>query len=124
MSNLSQDEPKGIKSPDSILRVRQGQNYGFPKCTWVTPSACKSYAKPFKFLPPHTSPGGLGIIGNRLYFSEFGFVFKPLVVSMPLGGGPVTPLLKGFVAPIVALGTNGGWVYVGELTGQVWRVKA
>lgn len=125
VTDLGQD--KGAKNPpDFLLRVRKGENYGFPQCNWTKPKACKGFARPYKFLPPHTDPGGLAIIGGRLYMSEFGFTaaHPPLVISMPLGGGALKPLIKGFVAPIVALGANAGYIYVGELTGQVFRVKA
>jgi glucose/arabinose dehydrogenase len=127
VSVLGQDEPKkvGDKAQDYVLRVRQGQNYGFPKCNWVQPAACKNYAKPFKFFAPHADVGGLGIIGNRLYISEFGFaapVHKPKVVSMPLTGGPAQTVLDSSV-PVVGLATNAGYVYVGDLTGRVFRVK-
>lgn len=123
VSDLSQDAPSKIanKSPDFVLRVRPGQNYGFPKCNWV--HACRKYARPFKFFSSHTDIGGVGIIGGRLYMSEFGFVLHPKVVSMPLAGGPLQTVLRGFVTPIIGLGTHGGWVYVGELTGQVFRVR-
>ncbi len=123
VSDLSQDAPMKVanRSPDFVLRVRPGQNYGFPKCNWT--HSCKRYTRPFRFFPPHADIGGLGIIGGRLYMSEFGFVLHPQVVSMPLAGGPVRTVLKGFVAPIVGLGTHGGWVYVGELTGEIFRVR-
>ena len=128
---LGQDKPKSIqgKVPDYILRVRQGQNYGFPKCNWVVSSACAKFATPFKFLPPHTDPGGLGIIGKRLYLSEFGFGSTAKVQSLPLKGGALTTLLTGYKGEsFIGLGTHNGWVYVGELatgpgTGRVFRVK-
>ncbi len=125
VSDFGQDAPMkvGNKAPDLVLRVRQGQNYGFPKCNWTVPKACSKYTKPFRFFAPHTDIGGLGILGGRLYMSEFGFALKPKVVSMLLAGGPVTTVLQGFVAPVVGLGTHAGYVYVGELTGQVFRVK-
>jgi glucose/arabinose dehydrogenase len=118
VSNLGQD--KGSKNPpDFLLRVRQGDNYGFPKCNWTNTQACRKFAVPFKQFSPHTDVMGLAIVGKRLYMSEF----SGKVVSMPLSGGPVKTLLKGFVAPTVGLGSHAGWVYVGELTGQVFRVK-
>jgi glucose/arabinose dehydrogenase len=128
---LGQDAPKSVqgKVPDYILRVRQGQNYGFPKCNWVVRSACATFATPFKFLPPHTDPGGLGIIGKRLYLSEFGFARTAKVQSLPLTGGALTTLLTGFKGEaFIGLGTHDGWVYVGEPTtvpgtGRVFRVK-
>ncbi len=124
VSDLGQD--KGAKNPpDFLLRVRAGQNYGFPKCNRTKPAACRGYAKPFKLFTAHTNVMGLGIIGNRLYMSEFtGNTGKSgLVVSMPLTGGTPKVLLTGFVAPVVGLATNDRYVYVGELTGQVFRVK-
>ena len=45
------------------------------------------------------------------------------MVSLQLGSSTLKPLLTGFVAPTVGLGLNHGYVYVGELTGQVYRVK-
>ena len=41
---------------------------------------------------------------------------------MPLKGGPVKTVVKGLVAPFVGLGTSGGSLYVGELTGRVFKV--
>lgn len=77
--------------PDFILRVRNGQNYGFWSGNWVVAAKCTKFATAFKVLAPHTDPGGLGMIGNRLYWSEFGFVRATKVQSMPLIGGGLTP---------------------------------
>jgi hypothetical protein len=125
VSDLGQD--KGAKNPpDFLLRVHEGDNYGFPHCTWTKRSACKGYAKPFKMFSPHTDVMGVGIIGKQLYLSEFlGNGGKSgLVVSLPMNGGTPKPLVTGFVAPVVGLGVHAGWLYIGELTGQVFRVKA
>jgi glucose/arabinose dehydrogenase len=129
VSNLGQDKPTKIanKSPDFLLRVHQGQDYGFPKCTWIKASACSGFAKPFRMFSPHTDVMGLAIVGGRIYMSEFvGNQGKSgLVVSLPLSGkGKPKTLLTGFAAPVVGLGSHGGYVYVGELTAQVFRVKA
>ena len=128
VTNLGQDMPTGIKAPDYLLRVHKGDNYGFPKCNWTSKKACKRFTKPYRFSTPHTDIGGLGILGSRLYISEFGFVFPPRVVSIPVAGGRVTPFATHFAGPIVGLGVNGGWVYVGQLgdathPGLVYRLK-
>jgi glucose/arabinose dehydrogenase len=126
VSDLGQDAPKGIKPPDFVLRVKQGDNYGFPSCNWLTVSACAGFAKPFQQFAPHTDIMGLAIIGKRLYMTSFLSVGGKgpggEVLSMPLGGGPAKPVVKGFVAPTVGLGSHGGSLYVGELTGQVFKV--
>jgi glucose/arabinose dehydrogenase len=124
VSDLGQDE--AAKNPrDFVLRIRRGQAYGFPGCNWTKPKNCRGFAKPFQMFAPHTDVMGLGLAGGRLYMSEFlGNQGKSgLVQSIPATGGKPTTLLTGFVAPIVGLAVHGGYVYVGELTGQAFRVK-
>jgi glucose/arabinose dehydrogenase len=133
VTDLGQDSPTKVaaKAPDFILRVRKGQNYGFPRCNWIHVARCTKFATPFKFLAPHIDPGGLGIIGKRLYLSEFGFARTAKVQSISLRGGKLKTLLTGFPhEAFIGLGTHGGWVYVGEPapptapgTGRVFRVK-
>lgn len=125
VSDLGQD--KGAKNPwDFVLRVHQGDNYGFPSCNWVVAKKCKGFTKPFQRFGPHTDIMGLAIIGKRLYMTSFlgttGRGPGGEVLSMPLSGGKAKPVVKGFVAPVVGLGSHGGSLYVGELTGQVFRV--
>ena len=45
------------------------------------------------------------------------------VFTLGLNSRVLKPLLKRFVAPTVGLGLHHGYVYVGELTGQVYRVR-
>jgi glucose/arabinose dehydrogenase len=127
VSDLGQDKPAGVKAPDFLLRVHQGDNFGFPKCNQTSASACKGFAKPFQQFSPHTDIMGLAPVGSTLYMTSFlgpkGKGPGGEVLSMPVAGGTPKPLLKGFVAPTVGLGTDGTYVYVGELTGQVFRVK-
>jgi glucose/arabinose dehydrogenase len=123
VSALGQD--KGAKNPpDFVLHVHQGDNYGFPKCNWTKGSPCSGYTKPFQTFAPHTDIMGMVIIGNRLYMTSFtGTTGKAgEVFSMPLTGGKLTPVVTGFVAPTVGLGSDGHSLYIGELTGQVFKV--
>jgi glucose/arabinose dehydrogenase len=119
--------------PDFVLRVKTGQDYGFPKCNGTKASACKGFAKPFKVLPPHTDVGGVVIIGKTLYLSEFGFAapLRPAAVaSLPTSGTGSPKLLvddvpKGY--QIIGLGENAGYLYFGvtnQEKGSVYRVKA
>ena len=104
--------------------AKQGSNFGFPSCVRFTESQCGSFAKPLVFLPKHASPMGIGSIGQTLYVALFQGLQKekPVVVSMPVAGGTPTPLVSGFVAPVVALNTNANYVYFGDLTGSLYRV--
>ena len=127
VSDLGQNGPKSVKNPpDAVLRVKQGDDFGFPKCNFTKGSPCKSFAKPFKLFTPHTSIMGMAVIGTRLYMTSFmgpgGKGPGGEVLSMPVKGGAVKPLVTGFVAPTVGLGTNGHSLYIGELTGQIFKV--
>ncbi|HSC03070.1 MAG TPA: hypothetical protein VLC49_07115 [Solirubrobacteraceae bacterium] len=125
VSDLGQD--KGAKNPpDFVLRVKQGDNYGFPACNQIVPSKCAGFTKPFQQFGPHMDIMGMAIIGKRLYMTSFlgagGKGPGGEVLSMPLSGGTAKPVVKGFVAPTVGLGVHGKSLYVGELTGQVFKV--
>jgi len=125
VSDLGQDA--GAKNPpDFLLRLHKGDNYGFPACNWTAAAACHSFAKPFHLFPPHTDIMGVAIMGGRIYMTSFagpgGKGPGGEVFSMPLAGGKLTAVVTGFVAPTVGLGSHGRSLYVGELTGQVFKV--
>jgi glucose/arabinose dehydrogenase len=124
---LSQDKGKGKVPNDEVIQAKPGQNYGFPTCTWPAASAkvCKGFNEPAILLPPHSSPMGIGAIGNTFYVSLFGGAQGkgPEVVTMSKKGQPF-PFLTGFAAPTIALGVNNGSVYVGDLTGTIYKVAA
>jgi hypothetical protein len=123
VTDLAQDATKRIPL-DQIVVAKQGSNFGFPTCVRFTESQCGSFAKPLVFLPQHASPMGIGSIGQNLYVALFGGLQKekPIVASVPVAGGAPTPLVSGFVAPVVALNTNANFVYFGDLTGSLYRV--
>jgi glucose/arabinose dehydrogenase len=121
VTDLGQDNLKKA-STDTIKIVAPGTNLGFPNCP-ARPASCSKYAKPFARFPAHASPMGLGTIGNTLYVALFGGTGKgPEVVSIPVAGGAYTPVLTGFVAPIVALNTHAGTLFVGDLTGAIYSL--
>lgn len=131
--------------PDLLLKVHSGNNYGFPKCDWSPTSGkgkgkgagkpspqCKGFTKPFKLFPAHSDIGGIGLIGNTIYLSEFGFALPPKVVSLPTSGMGTPKTLINGTGGIIALGTHRGFVYFSQSyfgqngpTGpaQIFRVK-
>lgn len=121
---LGQDTPHAPR--DQIVIARPGQNYGFPTCIWrqSQTQVCKGFDEPQIFLPPHTSPMGIGSIGKTLYVALYnGTGNGPEVVEMSERGRS-RPFLTGFGAPIVGLGVHAGKVYVGELDGRIYRAAA
>jgi glucose/arabinose dehydrogenase len=127
VTSLSQD--KGKVPNDAILVAEPGDDFGFPTCTWLPAEMkkggpCEGLAEPAIYLPPHASPMGIGAIGKTLYVSLFGGTGKgPEVVEMSEKGQP-RPFLTGFAAPVIALGVNAGSIYVGDLTGSIYKVAA
>jgi glucose/arabinose dehydrogenase len=120
ISDLGQ-ENLGKKRPiDRIVEAQDGADFGFPSCP-ARPATCSKFDKPFATFPAHASPMGLAAQGGKLYVALFGGTGKgPEVVSMPLAGGKFAPVLVGFAAPVVALGSHGGKIYAGDLTGSVY----
>jgi glucose/arabinose dehydrogenase len=125
VSDLAQDGTRRIPL-DQIVVATRGSNFGFASCVRFTVSQCARFDKPLVNLPRHASPMGIGAIGQTLYVALFQGLEpeKPVVVSLPVAGGTPTPFLTGFVAPVVGLNTNAGYVYVGDLTGSLYRVAA
>jgi glucose/arabinose dehydrogenase len=123
VTDLGQD--KGAKNPpDYLLHVHAGDNYGFPTCNGTVASKCQGFTRPFRSFRPHTDLMGIAVHSGTFYLTSFlGGGKGGEVFSLGLGSHKLKPLLKGFVAPTVGLGLHHGFVYVGELTGQVFRVK-
>ena len=121
---LGQDS--GKIPPDELVQARSGQDYGFPTCTHLVESKCAGFAKPFRLLPKHASPMGIGSIGSTLYLSLFGGTDgkHPEIVTISTKTKKLKPFVTGFVAPVIALGINAGTVYFGDLTGTVYSVPA
>jgi glucose/arabinose dehydrogenase len=126
VTDLGQDS--GVKNPpDYVLHVHAGDNYGFPKCNGTVAANCQGFTPPFASFGPHTDLMGIALQGWTLYMTSFGSTSGKgpggEVVTLELGSSTLKPLLTGFVAPTVGLGLSRGYVYVGELTGQVYRVR-
>lgn len=126
VTDLAQDNREPAP-PDQIVHARKGQNYGFAKCTWETGSPCSGFNRPFRLLPMHSSPMGIDSIGSKLYVALFGGLTgtNPEIVSLSShkSSKAPKPVLTGYVAPVLALGTHGGRLYTGDLTGALYSVK-
>jgi hypothetical protein len=116
---LSQD--KGKIPPDAIVVAKQGTNFGFPGCFLKVGIACKgkTFGKALVSFPVHTSPMGIGSLGDTLYVALFG---KMEVDTIPVAGGKPTPFLTKFAAPVVATNVLEGSLYSGDLTGTIYKV--
>jgi hypothetical protein len=79
-------------------------------------------------MSPNAHPGGRkGDLGTRFLPLSPAFVAgygdeqnQKITGGVYILGGKHAPVLVGFVAPVVALGTHGGKIYAGDLTGSVY----
>lgn len=119
-------QEKGKIPKDAIVVAKPGQDYGYPKCLFAVGATCRGFAKPLVLLPRHASPMGITSLGSSLYVSLFGGLGdgKAIVAKMPVRGGTPKPFMRGFVAPVIALGEHAGRIYVGDLTGTIYAVDA
>jgi glucose/arabinose dehydrogenase len=126
VTDLGQDSGSA-DPPDFLLHVHAGDNYGFPTCNRTAVGDCRGFTKPFRSFAPHTDPMGIAFQSGTFYLTSFtgphGKGPGGDVYTTGLNSSVLKPLITGFVAPIVGLGLHDGYVYVGELTGQVFRVK-
>lgn len=129
VSDLAQDGPEGTKAPDLLVRAKPGSNFGFPTCTWEAGSPCGDFTRPLMKLPPvgagpTPSPMGIAAKGKKLYVALFnGLGTGPEVASTTTKGTAMKPVLTGFVAPVLSVASHGGFLYAGDLTGRIYRVR-
>ena len=112
--NLGSDPP-----PDAIVRATPGSDFGFPTCNWADGSACAGFAKPLALLKPHSTPTGIAVIGGTAYIGTYG---SQAILRMPVAGSNPKPFVNGFSSGVVAVGAYGGRLYVGTLSGTIYRV--
>lgn len=122
VTDLNQDDLGPHRPLDYLVAITRGADYGFPACP-ANPRTCAIYSQPLVKLPAHSSPMGIAYLGGKLYLALYGGLGKgPVIVSMPPGGGRPTPVVSGFPAGVIALGSAGGSLYAGDQSGAIYRV--
>jgi len=128
VSVLAQDLPAGTTAPDLLVRAKRGANFGFPKCNWAVIADCGGFTKPFMILEKGESaqsPMGLAADGRKLFVAMFGGLpgNGPGIATTDTSGSTPAPFLSGYVAPVLSVALHNGFVYTGDLTGTIYRVK-
>lgn len=132
---LGQDLPKGTQAPDLIVKATQGADFGFPSCNWSNFTSCekKHFKAPVLALGPNDpSPSPMGITskGRKLFVALFGGLtgksgpVGPEIMTTNVTGTLIRDFVTGFVAPVLLAKYHSGYLYMGDLTGTIWRVRA
>jgi glucose/arabinose dehydrogenase len=110
--NLGQWEPA-----ETIVKLRRGAHYGWPRCwpSWRErrlKGACRGVAKPVAYLEPHSSPNGMAFWRGRLYVAEWGQYasrrFGRKVVAVDVRRGRARTFATGFVHPLAVIADRRG----------------
>ncbi|MBN8870005.1 MAG: hypothetical protein J0H66_09015 [Solirubrobacterales bacterium] len=134
VSVLGQDTPKNTEAPDLIVKATPGADFGFPRCNWSNFKTCKKkgFKQPVLALgpaDPSPSPMGITAKGRKLFVALFnGMTAKtgpvgPEIIATNVNGSKISDFVTGFVAPTLLAHYQGGYLYMGDLTATVWRVK-
>lgn len=134
VSVLGQDMPINNGVPDLIVKATPGSDFGFPECNWLSESGCEDKTGPLvrlEALPGkknslnQQSPMGIAAKGKRLYVALFSGTPAggPQVMTMKTDGTGIRPYLTGFLAPVLSVTSHKGDLYVGDLTGSIYKVR-
>lgn len=131
---LGQDTPKNTKAPDLIVKATQGADFGFPRCNWSNFKSCRKmhFDPPVLALAaadPSPSPMGITAKGHKLFVALFGGLtarsgpIGPEIMATNIKGSKIRDFVTGFVAPVLLAHYHAGFLYMGDLTGTVYRVR-
>ena len=116
---MNQRDDLGTATPgDWLGLVRQGQDWGFPRCYGQETAACAGVPRPVAVLDKHAAAGGVALVDDRVggidslsaLVAEWqlGKVQRvPLRRSGPSYRGRATPFLSGLVHPLPIATTRG-----------------
>jgi glucose/arabinose dehydrogenase len=73
----NQDELGTWEPAETIVKLRRGADYGWPRCwpSWqqrLLRGDCKGVSRPFAYLEPHSAVAGMALWRGGLYVAEWG----------------------------------------------------
>jgi glucose/arabinose dehydrogenase len=123
-ASLNQRDDLGAKTPgDWVVVVRNGQDWGFPRCYGQGGAVCEGVPSPLGVLHAHAAAGGLAIGsgGGDVLVAEWVY---GTVMRVPVDGGEAAPYLTGLTHPLPVAVAPGGALLVGDWeTGVVYRIE-
>ncbi|MGZ8782972.1 MAG: PQQ-dependent sugar dehydrogenase [Gaiellaceae bacterium] len=123
--DLGESEPA-----ETIVRIRQGADYGWPRC-WASwrlrklQGSCRGVTRPIAYLEPHSSANSLALWNGRLVVSEWGQYLSERrgrkLVQVNLRTGRTSTLADGFEHPLgLAVEPRRGQQSAGGLLAADW----
>jgi glucose/arabinose dehydrogenase len=127
--DLGEDEPA-----ETIVRIRQGANYGWPRCwaSWrlrTLQGSCRGVTPPVAYLEPHSSANSLALWNGGLVVAEWGQYLSERwgrkLVRVSVSSGRSSTLADGFEHPLgLAVEPRGGGLLAGDWgRGVIYRLR-
>jgi glucose/arabinose dehydrogenase len=118
---------------EMIVEVREGADYGWPRCwpDWRSKRLagdCRGVREPLAYLEPHSSADGMAFWRGALYVAEWGEYDDDLhgrrVVSVDVETGRVRRFADGFAHPLALAVDRWGALLVADWErGVVYRIR-
>ena len=135
-ASVNERDELGDREPaETIVEVRQGRDFGWPRCwpshrTKRLRGSCRGVTPPVAWLEPHSAPGGMAFWNGALYVAEWGEYLKSThgrkltrVLLRPGGPARVSTFATGFSHPLaVAVDDAGGLLVADHGRGVVYRI--
>ena len=129
----NQDDLGTWEPAETIVRLRRGAHYGWPRCwpSWRERrlrGSCAGVTAPSAYLEPHSSANGLAFWRGRLAVAEWGQYastrFGRKVVEVDVATGRSRWLARGFDHPLaLAVDPRGGLLVADWGRGVVYRLR-
>ena len=123
-ASMNQRDDLGARTPgDWLAIVRQGENWGFPRCY----GQCAAQPKPLAVLDVHAAAGGVAVLSSsEVAVAEWqlGNV-QEVTLELTSSGytGTAHAFLTGFANPLPLLRTSSGSLLVGDWgTGRIYEI--
>ena len=127
---LGENEPA-----ETIVEVRDGRNFGWPRC-WPSNrrkrlvGSCRGVTPPVAYLQPHSAPGGMAFWNDALYVAEWGEYLKRThgrkLTRVVLREGrlaAVSTFATGFEHPLAVIVDRAGGLLVADHgRGVIYRI--
>ena len=116
---------------ETVVRVRWGARYGWPRCwpSWRRRrlvGACGGVSKPVAYLEPHSSADGIAFWHGALYVAEWGQYDSSQagrrVVRVDVANGRASTFAAGFDHPLAVLPSKHGLLVADWGRGVVYRL--
>jgi glucose/arabinose dehydrogenase len=133
--SMNQRDDLGARTPgDWLALVRQGEDWGFPRCYGQGGSACAGVPKPLAVLDKHAAAGGVAIVtgglgltvGTAALVSEWQLGKVQRVALTRSGSGYTTSVqtfLTGVKNPLPLATASDGSLLVGDWgSGRIYRI--